>query len=434
MDNVKLRILHTADWHVCDEFIGDATRCLEFMIKEAESRLPHLIVISGDIYNHRQIRQESAAARLAFFVVRKLANIAPVIILVGTPSHDGKAPEILGEINEDYPVWIEGNPNFLFVYKSPLGEIRIDSHLEPKNDFAPIMTISCVPAFTKQYFQSKSDIDTSDQEIAKELGAIFANFGMMHKEFNRKLRFNKLPYPMPHILMGHWTIGGSFVHPAQALTGLDIEVARDHIELANADIVCMGHIHAQQKIGQNIYYPGSLFATDFGEIEVKGFYMHELELVDMGGSWAIVDSQFVKTPSPRLIKLESDLYRAKFPDTANITLLTALKGIEPDPEAIIRHDVKIYQDMAHTIDQEMIKDKVARHIGPRKYDLNIIRMPRPNVRSARVIEVDTLRDKIITRAEIIKEPVTDPILEKADLLETLEKEELLTMVQKEAQL
>jgi DNA repair exonuclease SbcCD nuclease subunit len=430
----KLKILHTADWHVCDEFLGDAVRCLEFLVAEAENQQPHFIFISGDIYNHRQIRQESNAAQLAFMIIRKLANIAPVFILAGTPSHDGKAPKVLAEINEDFPVWVEGQPNFLFVYKSPLGEFKIDSVLEPKNDFVPMATVSCVPAFTKQYFQTKSDIETADQEIAKELGAIFGNFGVMRNEVNKKLRFNKLAHPIPHILMGHWTIGGSFVHPSQALTGLDIEVARDHIALANPDIVCMGHIHAQQKIGQNIFYPGSLFATDFGEHEAKGFYIHELELVDLGGNWEITDSDFVLTPSPVLVKLTTELFKAKTDDTANLVMRKTLEGVTSNPNAIIRYEVKIYQDMAHTIDREMIEKFVAEKIGPRKFDLQIVRMPRPNVRSARVIEVESLRDKLKTRAEIIEEPITDPILEKADLLENTEPEELLSMVQKGVQL
>jgi hypothetical protein len=64
----------------------------------------NLIVISGDIYNHRQIQQETESARLAFNTVRRLSEYAPVIILTGTPSHDGKAPLMLDDIgNGGYP-------------------------------------------------------------------------------------------------------------------------------------------------------------------------------------------------------------------------------------------------------------------------------------------------------------------------------------------
>ena len=86
----KITIVHSADWHVCDEFLEDAQNCLDFLVDRTREIQPDLIVISGDIYNHRQIRQESAAARLAFLSVRQLAGIAPVIVLIGTPSHDGQ--------------------------------------------------------------------------------------------------------------------------------------------------------------------------------------------------------------------------------------------------------------------------------------------------------------------------------------------------------
>ena len=59
----KLTILHSGDWHVCDDFFKDAQNCLDFLVNQAREIRPDLIMISGDTYNHRQIRQESAAAR-----------------------------------------------------------------------------------------------------------------------------------------------------------------------------------------------------------------------------------------------------------------------------------------------------------------------------------------------------------------------------------
>ena len=192
----------------------------------------------------------------------------------------------------------------------------------------------------------------------------------------------------------------------------------------------MGHIHAQQQIGQNIFYPGSLFATDFGEMEAKGFYVHNLELVDMAHHWEITGSEFIHTPSPLLIKLKNDLLNVQTKDGANIAILSTLQTLNNNPHAIIRHEIKVYQDMAHTINEESIKKMVAEKIGPREYQMNIIRLPRPNVRSARVLEVETLRDKLKTRAEIINEPVTEEILGKADLVENSEPDEIYKFVQK----
>lgn len=425
-------IIHTADWHVCDEKLEDARKCLGHLTAKAEKIKPDLIVIAGDIYNHRQVRQESEAARLAFSTIKTLANVSPVAILLGTPSHDGQAPLLTSAINEDYPVWVANLPEAMLLCVEKFGSEVMFSKLSdrPPDTMEPVAFISAVPAFTKQYFQTASDIQTSDQEIATALGNIFAGFGGQYHDWSRGTKRS-----VPHILMGHWAIGGAFVHPAQAqaLTGLEIEVARAHIALAKPSIVCMGHIHAQQKLGSNIFYPGSLFATDFGEMEAKGFYFHALQLAGEGAPWGVVGSEFIHTPSPLLIKIVSDLYAVKQDATANVVLLQALKGLSPNPNAIIRHEIRIYQDMAHTIDETLIRETVAQKLGPREYQMNISRMPRPNVRSARVLHVESLRDKLQARAEIINEPVSEEILLKADALEAYEREQLLESVQKEVQ-
>jgi hypothetical protein len=87
--------------------------------------------------------------------------------------------------------------------------------------------------------------------------------------------------------------------------------------------------------------------------------------------------------------------------------------------------------MAHAINEQGIKDLVADKVGPRDYQMNIARLPRPNVRSALVLEVETLRDKLTTRAKIINEDITEAVLLKADMLEELEPEELYESIKRE---
>jgi len=431
----RLKILHTADWHVCDEFLDDATKCLDFMVGEAEDQHPDLVLIAGDIYNHRQIRQETESARLAFQTVKDLAAIAPVIILSGTPSHDGYAPKLLSGINEVHPVRVASEPCSLIVHRSPSSRktiiTRTDELISSDEDYLPIAFVSCAPAFTKQHFNTSANIAESDKLIAQELGKIFAMFGLANAQAQRTIRYHPPGHTVPHILMGHWTIGGAFIHPAQAITGLDIEISREHIDMANADLVCMGHIHAQQAIGKNIFYSGSLFPTDFGEMEAKGFYFHNLELVDMAGHWQLAESKFIHTPAPLLVKVNSELLSAKNNETANIALMQSLKKILANPNMIIRHEVIVYQDMAHTIDEEMIRQTVQKNLGPRKYELIIKRLPRPNVKSARILEVERLRDKLAIRAEILNEPIAESVLEKADDLEDMEEDQLCEKVQTE---
>ena len=102
-----------------------------------------------------------------------------------------------------------------------------------------------------------------------------------------------------------------------------------------------------------------------------------------------------------------------------------------NPNAIIRQEVKVYQDFAPQIDQDAIKAVVAEKITPRKYDLNLNRLPRPNVRSARILDVQKLRDKIRIRAEIVDEQVDQVVYQMADMLENMEPEEIYQAAERE---
>ena len=428
LKETKLRVLHTADWHVCNEFIEDAERCLDFMAShiEALNESVDLIVISGDIYNHRQIQQETESARLAFRTVQRLSNCAPVIILTGTPSHDGNAPLILAEIGGGN-VKVMDHPGQLITYR---GDGYLSETLPAGADSPapPLALISCVPAFTKQYFESGSDIATSDKEIADALANIFAGFGTASRLLDRKYK-----RPVPHIVLGHGAIGGAFIHPSQPMIGKEVEIAQEHLTLALPSINCFGHLHAAQRVNANTYFSGSLFSTDFGEYEDKGFYIHDLEPVDMGHHWEPVKSDFVLTPSPKLVKLNVDLILNPVEDET-ILLQSIMMVADHTPaldvdtdeghHIVCRMEIKVYQDEAKLIDEDAIKEYFG-EMGLRSFDLTLTRIPRPNVRSAKIMEADRLRDKVVFRSGIVNNPVTSDILDKADVLQVQAPEILI---------
>lgn len=429
------KMLHSADWHVCNEFIDDARRCLDFLVKYVDSHeVPFdLIVIPGDIYNHRQIQQETEAARLAYDTVRKLAQYAPIVILTGTPSHDGKAPLMLEFIGEGYPVLVADQPSQWVLCAGGEKDYRFEIINSPLANVVPGAVISCTPAFTKQYFESGASIDTSDQQIAQEMGAIFAQFGVQYKNFVKE------GYAVPHILLGHYSIGGAFIHPSQPMIGKEIEVSPQHIEMAQASIVCMGHIHQAQKIGPNIFYSGSLFANNFGEVEAKGFYVHDLRL-EFGPEWHRHDSQFIDTPSPKLVKFEIDLVSEEFEE--GIVLQKILypahvlddevsdENPVPDTEnTIVRMEIKVFQDQDGLIDQDAIKEYFD-GIGVREFRLDITRIPRANVRSKAILDADRLSEKLKLRAEIINDDVPEKVLRRADMLQDTEPDTLMEVVTK----
>ena len=96
-----MKILHTADWHI-DANIIEAGRCLKFMVERAPYIIPDLTVITGDMFNSADVRLDTDAARLAMTTVQRLAEASRfgVIILIGTPSHDGLAAQIFDGLHK----------------------------------------------------------------------------------------------------------------------------------------------------------------------------------------------------------------------------------------------------------------------------------------------------------------------------------------------
>jgi len=387
-----MKILHLADLHMRDQDIDEIRKCLEFIIESATAERPDLAIIAGDVFDSRAVRLDSLSAKTAFGFVSRLANIAPVAVLIGTPSHDGMAAEVFAHVNADHPVYVSSIPEQVFM---------VDGRFEHGPGASPCAILSMVPTPTKQFFQTDSGIADSNEQIGQAMGALFAGFGAAAQAFGNP----------PHILVGHFQVGGAFVSETQQLTGVDIEVTRQQIEMAGADVVCMGHIHLPQQIGNNIFYSGSIYTKDFGEIYAHGFYYHSIE------EHQPVESRFIETPTRKLVKITADITTGTF-------------DREPKEDvtgAFVRLEIKTWQDEAAKIDRAEL-ERAYLAAGAAAIDIRIVRVPRETVRSTAILKLTSLRDKIVELAGVRGETATASILAKCDFLESVPSEDIIKSV------
>lgn len=410
-----MQILHFADTHARDQDISEARTCLGYIVQEAYDLEPDLIVMAGDTFDSRMVQLDSQAAKLIFEMYSKMADIAPMIVITGTPSHDGLTVQVLGHVIGKYPIYVSDFPEQILLtdqggFVPPGLLVQAD---------IPMAIISTVPTPTKQFWQEfggkYESAKETDAEVAQAMGAMLANFGAVAAE-----------YDCPHILVGHFSVGGAFVSETQQLVGVDIELSRDQIGLAEADLVCLGHIHLHQQIGDNIFYSGSIYRKDFGELEEKGFCLHGIN-TDMGNpnkNERLINSRFIKTPTRKLVKIKHD-----FTDTPITELDLALYSLDENEvkDAFVRVEVKAYQDDANELKEDGIKSFYI-SAGAIMVDLKIQRVPRETVRSAKLLDLQTLREKIREMALLRKEEVPESVLVKAGMLEHLEPDELYKAV------
>ena len=384
-----MKILHLADIHARDKDLDEIQKCLGKVLETATEEKPDLIVIAGDIFEFRDIALDSESVRFIFHFVRSMAIFAPVAIVLGTPSHDGHAPEALFYASgRNHNVWVAKLPEQL-ILKNGILHPAI-KHLD-RTDHDAIISMLSTP--TKQHMQA------TDDGLDSAMSPIFSGMGAFASQ-----------YECPHIMVGHFSVRGAAISETQTMVGRDIEIGKDQIELAKADVVCLGHIHKAQKIEPNIFYSGSIYRKDFGEMEEKGFFIHEAGATNLS-------RRFIKTPTRKLAKYSHNLIEDPY--------LCPMPEIEKD--SIVRLEYTIYQDQAVMIDREGI-EKDYKDAGAKEVDIRIIRVPRENVRSEKIIQLTTLRDKIQERARLENEEISESILSKADQLEESKPDDIINSV------
>lgn len=402
-----MKIFHLSDLHIRDADIEEFRRIAEFIIQKAEEEKPDIALIAGDIFDNQGVKLDSDTAKTAIWFVHGLGLICPLAIVTGTPFHDGKCSEIMGYVLSRHSIWVSTMPEQIYLTK----EGDLVKHLSPT--IGASLILSMVPTPTKQWWTGEGSIAQTDQDIAAELSGLFAGFGAQADGFE-----------CPHVVVGHFSVRGAQISETQIMVGREIEVRKDQLALANADLVCLGHIHEKQIIDplgpMPIVYSGSVSQLNYGETGEKGFYIHDFVMGDGDCKPEYVRSRFIQTPHRRLWQVKLDMTAEGF------DLQGGLDGTDFS-NAIARVEIKAFQDEASQIDRQAIEAELKAK-GAASVEVRIIRIPRENVRSENLLKIQTLREKVQERARLAGETVAESILDKADELEGLSPEDLARQV------
>ena len=112
----SIKIAHIADIHYRDKDYDEVKKCLDSIIKRIHSINPDLVVISGDLFDSKNIELDSRSVRTAVKQLKQLSIAAPVSIVIGTTSHDGKAAKIMRHINSRNAIWVSDKAEQVYLY------------------------------------------------------------------------------------------------------------------------------------------------------------------------------------------------------------------------------------------------------------------------------------------------------------------------------
>jgi exonuclease SbcD len=360
-----VRIIHTADWHLCNRLgridrTHDLRRRVEKVAALCEVHAADVLIIAGDIFSEYadqdDIHQSFNHLQDVFAPFFKRGGT--ILAVTGNHDRDAKINMVRSGMSLASP-FARSADGRLAGGRMYLNNGRGFARLADRDGQAVQFVFVPYP-FPSRYNMADAEILAKEQ-LHNRLHGEVAHW--LQKAIFEKEGFNSALHT---VLIGHLHIRGGQVHSLYKLTEAD-DVLFDFADLnPNWAYVALGHIHKPQAVNgeRHVRYPGSLDALD--HTEVGEGYTHGVILFDIGPKGLVADPQFLEIPHTPF---------------HNITLtnldeeLPALAEKYPGREdAIVRVQIVPH---GHTIS----RDEASRHLRklfPRLHQLDWLRPDRPD--------------------------------------------------------
>jgi exonuclease SbcD len=347
-----MRILHTADLQLgsgrtlTEDRLADQGRMLAQIVEIAKEQAVELVIVGGDVYEHRSPSRDADEVFLAFLV--QLAQAAIPVLIVGG-NHDFRGFERASTIG---------------IFR----ELGVDVALTPQVRCYGDVAVCCLPwIHPGQLAASRNggDQDVLSADVADLLVEAARDLYAQADEWTTKL------------LAAHWAVSG-----ASLPTGIPTDELREPViplpdlQEIGFDYIALGHIHRAQMLSIRpapvAWYAGSPWVNDWGEAKGE----HGVVLIDTVADsvrWELIEDM-------AFVTLNADLDPMFDRVTVNDFLFaeTTRPGIDG---AIVRLRYTATAEQARRIDQAKIKlalyDAGAYHVS--KIEPTIVREDRARV-------------------------------------------------------
>lgn len=367
-----MRLVHTADIHFRPKRAAEVFASLDTLASESRDREVQLIAIAGDLYDSAVF----ASGQYPEFVerIRQLADIAPVVMVYGTPSHDiAGSLDVLESLESTYGVTV----------------------LEPGHGyFIGGALVFGIPEPSKAWLLAGREAlgrEETDAAMKEGMQALLLGLAAQRRE-----------HPdIPCVVVYHGEIRGATMANGQTAEG---GIGRDDLAMIGADYYALGHIHEPQQIDYlAAYYPGSVYPINWGETHQAGFNLVE---IDNGPppEESLVIVRHLHYPHPRQVKIE----------TAH-----GENRIMPDITGLrVWQEISCARDEAATIDTEALTESLRAWGAVEGSRVTLKVTNTETTRAAEIAAAQRLRDKVAIYAENSGDEIGDGVLAKADELES----------------
>jgi exonuclease SbcD len=273
-----MRIIHTADWHLCDRLrqidrTGDLKSRVEVVAGLCEQHAVDLLLIAGDLFSNDTVVTVEEMTEALKHLDRTFAPFfgrgGTILAVTGNHDKDERIEMLRAGMRLAAPA--AGSrlflPGRMYLLNRPYFG-TFGAHADDRVQFV------LIPYPTPSRYAESGDAFRSKEEEHRVLK------GRVAEEIQRAGNHPEFDQTLPTILAAHLHVAGAELHSLYRITERD-DVVFDTGFLPTAwAYVGLGHIHKPQCLGgmAHVRYPGSLDRLDFAEQgdEEKGVVLLDL--------------------------------------------------------------------------------------------------------------------------------------------------------------
>jgi exonuclease SbcC len=399
-----MKLLHLADLHGNRERADELLQSLAVARKSAQG--VDLIAIAGDIWD--AVVQNTDGSRFNDIRegIRALADVAPVVIIYGTPTHDAAGSlDVFPSLASKFGITIL-EPDLQYFLGTLAGKLGV---FEGECDDARALLFG-VPEPSKKWLAAYTDTKAeAEQAVRDGLRGLFTGLGAIRRQ-----------YPsLPCVMLYHGQVGGARLQNGDLLdNGSGIRPSIDDLAAVGADYIAAGDIHEPQRVGESIglpfYYPGSAYPINFGETHEVGANLVEISRHTTDGAELFGSPDGSEGFSHRVTRVPfghpvNRKVGFRWPDGFPVNLV--VKG------ARMWIEITCTKEESVSIDTEFFMEQLqAAGAAPgSRVTLNVL--PTETVRAGDITSKTQLRDKVTVWGENSSKAIPAGVLTKADEVE-----------------
>jgi DNA repair exonuclease SbcCD ATPase subunit/predicted MPP superfamily phosphohydrolase len=256
-----MKIAHISDLHGSKEHLKEYVTSMDEFNAANAADPPDLITISGDTYDASMLNTESSGFDIVNGEIQKSGNIAPVVMVEGTPSHDVDGSlDVFKRMESKYGITVlePGIPYFL-----------ANCRVSTSPDGAELLILG-IPEPRKKYLLANGTAgkDETDEAVRNAMHLLCFQLAAIRAQYK----------DLPCLVVYHGDVAGTTLQNNETIErGTGIAITIDELADIGADYYALGHIHKPQQVGNlPAYYAGSIYAKNFGETHKPGWNLVEL--------------------------------------------------------------------------------------------------------------------------------------------------------------